>query len=163
MSGRSGQVLRVVVLTMAASSPTALLFGSSSPAESKGHNIVLPLAGPCWAPGPAMPPKPLSYRDPRTNILFYVESDGRHLAAFGPAGRLLWVRNPFEDGKLCHYRNKRPVIASIETVERGVMELSRQANSHINPRDRYLRIVFDSSQFGWVNERTGDFTFMGQN
>jgi hypothetical protein len=42
--------------------------------------------------------RPLSFKDRSTSTVFYVESDGRHLAAIGSDGKLLWVRNPFEDG-----------------------------------------------------------------
>jgi hypothetical protein len=47
-----------------------------------------------WDPSRA---KPKAYKDARTSISFYVESDGRHVAAIDPEGTLLWVRNPFED------------------------------------------------------------------
>jgi hypothetical protein len=67
-----------------------------------------------WNPARA---KPIAYKDSRTVISFYVESDGRHVAAIDPDGNLLWVRNPFEDQKLCPYRNARPVISSLATTE----------------------------------------------
>jgi hypothetical protein len=40
-----------------------------------------------WDPTRA---KPLAFKDPRTLISFYVESDGRHLAAIDQNGTLLW-------------------------------------------------------------------------
>jgi hypothetical protein len=49
-----------------------------------------------WNPAMA---KPMAYRDSRTSISFYVESDGRHIAAINTKGTLLLVRNPFEDEK----------------------------------------------------------------
>jgi hypothetical protein len=67
-----------------------------------------------WNPDSA---KPLTFNDPRTSISFYVESDGRHLAAIDAVGKLLWVRNPFEDAHLCPRGNPRPSISSISTVE----------------------------------------------
>jgi hypothetical protein len=104
----------------------------------------------------ASPPKPMSYRDPRTGVFLYVESDGRHLAAIGPDGALLWVRNPFEDAKLCVYRTPRPIIDSIA-------EADVSKDPKFDPADKYVAIAFDSSQFGLVSEKTGDFTFEGQN
>ncbi len=61
--------------------------------------------------------KPLVYRDGRTSITFYVESDGRHLAAIDGDGKLLWVRNPFEDRHLCPYRTGRPVIGAMKATD----------------------------------------------
>lgn len=53
----------------------------------------------------ALPPDPpFAYFDPNSGITFYVESDGRHLAAIDKNGKVLWVRNPFVDNNLCSYR-----------------------------------------------------------
>jgi hypothetical protein len=100
-----------------------------------------------WDPARA---KSHSYKDSGTSITFYVESDGRHLAAIDSAGKLLWVRNPFEDRHMCPYRTPRPVIVHIEAANPAA-----QKNG--------LKVEFDSSQFGVVDEATGDFVFAGQN
>src|SRR5271170_836020 len=64
--------------------------------------------------GDTSPPNPPStYRDPDSGIAFYVESDGRHLAAIDANGKLLWVRNPFLDRNLCPYRSAHPYISWI--------------------------------------------------
>jgi len=111
-----------------------------------------------WPPG--QPGRPLSYRDPRSGISFYVESDGRHLAALSPDGVLLWTRNPFEDSKLCPYRNARPIIVAFEPwTPAGDPELERI----FKRKARGIGIRFDSSQFGVVDIDTGDFVFLGQN
>ena len=61
--------------------------------------------------GKAVPPGPPSaYRDPESGTVFYVESDGRHVAAIDRNGKLLWVRNPFVEGGLCPYRSAHPYI-----------------------------------------------------
>ena len=116
-----------------------------------------------WDPADA---HPLAYKDPRTSITFYVESDGRHLSAIDKNGKLLWVKNPFEDSAGCPYRTARPVIRSIETTEltdKAIAEAARLPQLHIDPHDKYLWVRFDSSQMGYLNERTGYFSFMGQN
>src|SRR6218665_3668526 len=62
--------------------------------------------------------KPLAFKDPRTLITFYVETDGRHLSAIDAEGKLLWVHNPFEEDKAqCEYRTPHPVIVRIEIFE----------------------------------------------
>jgi hypothetical protein len=107
--------------------------------------------------------KPLTFRDPRTSISFYVESDGRHLAAIDAVGELLWVRNPFEDAHLCPYRNPRPSISSISTVEISLQRAEKMRAGGMDPSHEYLEIKFDSSLFGVVDETNGDFQMWGQN
>jgi hypothetical protein len=114
-----------------------------------------------WDPSNA---RPLVFRDERTSITFYVESDGRHVAAISQDGRLLWVRNPYEDiPYFCPYRTPRPVIARVETMEldetwRGVLKERGVDASHT-----FLRIEFDSSQMGLLDETNGNFVGGNQN
>lgn len=122
----------------------------------------------CNSPAPAQMPlgrgrpgKPLAYRDKRTNILLYVESDGRHLAAVSPKGELLWVRDPFVDRNLCPYRTARPVIVYVGPTswsgdETSIAKIFKVPN-HL------VEIRFDSSQFGVVDITNGEFFFVGQN
>lgn len=118
-----------------------------------------------WPPG--NPGKPITYRDPETSVLFYVESDGRHLAAINPDGKLLWVRSPFEDKGLCPYRTARPVIRSIGpyNIPAGYAEniAEDMKRRGANPSHRFIWIEFDSTQFGEVDQTTGDFLYEGQN
>ena len=60
--------------------------------------------GPC---GPGRTEGRYSYLDKQTDTLLYLERDGRHLAAISPAGKILWLRNPFVDADLCPYRNEQ--------------------------------------------------------
>jgi hypothetical protein len=113
-----------------------------------------------WDPASA---KAMAYRDPRTGIAFYVESDGRHVGAIGPDGKLLWVRNPFEDAKMCPYRSARPVIASLKAADTLAGLTDALKHRGFNPNHPFLWIAFDSSQSGLIDERTGDFLFEGQN
>jgi hypothetical protein len=112
-----------------------------------------------WDPASA---KPSVYRDPRTSITFYVESDGRHLAAIDGDGKLLWVRNPFEDRQLCPYRTGWPVISGMEATDISPALAKLRERWGVNTHDKFIAIPFDSSQFGVVNETTGDFDFEGQ-
>jgi hypothetical protein len=140
--------------------------------------------------GKATPPSPpFTYRDRGTGIVIHVESDGRHLAAIDPRGKLLWVRNPFVDNHMCPYRSSHPYIdwigppeADSEGQHRGtfgpaddakmnawlVKELRKEMSyrPHLKrPGDdaRFIGLSFDSSQFGYVNLANGDFYEMGQN
>lgn len=107
--------------------------------------------------------KPLMFKDPRSAITYRVGKDGRHLSAIGKKGQLLWEKDPFVEARLCPYRSPHPIIYDIQAAERGIPELANNPRLRIDPRDRYVEIRFDSSQFGVVNERTGRFTFLGQN
>jgi hypothetical protein len=113
-----------------------------------------------WDPDSA---KPLTFKDARTGISFYVESDGRHLAAIDAAGKLLWVRNPFEDAHVCPYRNPKPSIASLAVVEISPHRADKMRLGGMDPSHMFLEIKFDSAQFGGLDEITGDFQLWGQN
>jgi hypothetical protein len=118
---------------------------------------------PKYVPWDTSRAKPMVYKDPRNSISFYVESDGRHLAAIDPDGKLLWVRNPFEDRELCPYRTARPVIRDIKAIDISPEFAKLRERWGVNTDDRFIAIQFDSSQFGVVNETTGEFDFERQN
>jgi len=111
--------------------------------------------------GPGRTGKPIAYLDKLTDILLYVETDGRHLAAVNPKGELLWVRDPFVDGNLCPYRSSRPIMVYVGPTSWSGDETSAaklfKVTSHV------VEIRFDSSQFGVVDINNGDFYFAGQN
>lgn len=96
------------------------------------------------------PITPLAYHDARTGNYYYVESDGRHVCAFTPTGKVLWWRDPFTDSGLQPYRVKRPVIIYI-----GPSNLKYT-------KGNFIGIDFNSSQFGDLDATTGDFRFRGQ-
>jgi len=114
-----------------------------------------------WDPTRA---RPMVFKDQRTSVLLYVETDGRHVAAISSNGKLLWIRNPFEQAKFCPYRTPWPVIYSIETIDHNAPWMAAPIR-HIgaNPSDNFVMIKFDSSQFGALDEVTGDFVALGQN
>jgi len=112
-----------------------------------------------WDPTSA---KPMTYKDPRTSVSIYVESDGRHIAAIAPNGKLLWVRNPFEEAHLCPYRNGRPVIARLEAIELDELHAKNLKGRGADLSHNFLAIQFDSSQYGVIDESSGDFIAEGR-
>jgi hypothetical protein len=113
-----------------------------------------------WDPGRATP---MSYKDPETLITFYVESDGRHVAAIDADGKLLWVRNPWEDSPVfCQYRTPRPVVDSLKKTELPG-DPSYLKSRGANLEHTFLELQFDSSQYGLLDESTGNFFPEGQN
>jgi hypothetical protein len=95
-------------------------------------------------------PGPQVYKDPTTRTLFYVETDGRHVAAISCGGKLLWNRDPFTDAHLAHYRTDKPQIVHIGPDPAG------------GPPGKFISIAFNSSQFGVIRISDGEFRFRGQ-
>lgn len=102
---------------------------------------------------------PIVYKDSKTGIYFYVESDGRHVTAFSEGGNILWHRNPFLDANLVPYRVRKPVIVSIKSINSG----SFRAQHVELPKEEMLLVTFNSSQSGLLDKKTGDFQFFAQN
>ncbi|PUA29287.1 MAG: hypothetical protein B0W54_01400 [Cellvibrio sp. 79] len=114
-----------------------------------------------WDPSAA---KPSAFKDPRTQNTFYVESDGRHLAAINSKGKLLWVRNPFEESEVqCEYRSPHPVITEIKIFENPESLKFSEDGPKLNLKHKFIMIYFDSSQFGIVDQENGDYVWLGQN
>ena len=100
---------------------------------------------------------PQAYKDAGSGVIFYVESDGRHVAAIGPDGKVLWNRDPFSDARLEFYRTKTPRIVYI-----GKTSPRNEAYWATNGIPKVIGIAYNSSQFGELDVRTGDFKFHGQ-
>jgi hypothetical protein len=92
--------------------------------------------------------EPFVFHDSVTGNYFYVESDGRHVACISPDGKILWCRDPSKEAGLGPYRFKHPIIIGI----------SRWSDDH----EGKIGVGFNSSQFGSLDEKTGDFSFEGQ-
>lgn len=116
--------------------------------------------------------KPMSYKDSLTGTIFYVESDGRHLAAIDPNGKLLWVEDPFADLNLCSYRNLRPTIVYVGPPHGGMLDreddqAATKADAALSKllkrQAHYIEIKFDSSQFIYVDVENGVSFFGGNN
>jgi hypothetical protein len=130
--------------------------------DPSGRAVAEKRIKPSYLPWDSSRAKSMVFKDPHTGISFYVESDGRHLAAISPEGGLLWVRNPFEDRHLCQYRTPRPVIDRMEAADSGQHVISiRNWNGDVTHDVLFLQ--FDSSQYGVIDQITGDFYPEGQN
>jgi hypothetical protein len=105
------------------------------------------------------PRKPLTFKDDKTAIIFYVESDGRHVAAIDRDGKVLWHRDPFEEHGLKPYRKARPVIAKIGSATGPSVEGSMKRRGQKGP---FIYLSFDSTQTFVVDEITGESVFEGQ-
>lgn len=107
-------------------------------------------------PPPTPIPLPHIYKEAASGILFYVESDGRHVTAINPDGKILWSSDPFADAHLEFYRTKTPRIVYIGKV-------SQRAESYwVAKGKRVIGITFNSSQFGEIDMKTGEFMSGGR-
>lgn len=97
--------------------------------------------------------RPLSYRDARSGVVFYVESDGRHVSAIDATGKVLWTRYPFFDAKLLPYREDNPPIVYVGATSQRLAKVLK---------GNFLSIAFSTTQFGVMNMTNGDFEWMGQ-
>ncbi len=99
----------------------------------------------------------LTYLDPQTRTVFYVETDGRHLSAIGPDGKLLWTRNPYVDAG-SHYYRRKEVITYLGPLPAEYAHLATKQKVG----GPFIQIAFDSTQFGAVDVKTGTFFNLGQ-
>ena len=100
-------------------------------------------------------PGPQVYKDPGSGTLFYVETDGRHVAAISTEGKLLWNKDPFKDAHLAHYRTEKPQIVYIGPPPKGATPTGEKSN-------KFVSIEFNSTQSGLLRISNGDFLFLGQ-
>ncbi|MGO8759076.1 MAG: hypothetical protein ACLQG3_13215 [Terracidiphilus sp.] len=100
-------------------------------------------------------PGPATYTDPISRTLFYVESDGRHVAAISKDGKLLWNRDPFADAHAPFYRTDKPQIVFIGPASNSDPVIRGK-------HERFVAITFNNSQFGVLKISDGDFVLEGQ-
>jgi hypothetical protein len=102
-------------------------------------------------------PKPFrgaqAFQDKESGLLFYVESDGRHVAAIDRDGKILWHRDPFVDAKLEAYRVEHPVIVEIGAPIDWMIE---------GRKGKFVRVNFNSSQCLLLEMKSGAAISMGQ-
>jgi hypothetical protein len=169
------EFFRVTMRWAAFAALSLLVIASNANARAfhGGDCSKFPFSGGALFPGQKA--KPLTYRDPDTGITFHVAGDGRHLSAVDQDGKLLWAKDPFKDAHLCPYRYARPIIVVIGAANAlgpnehyaGKPPSVKEANAIIadwtKRKSRFIRIYFDSSQFGAVDIDNGEFFPEGQN
>ena len=94
-----------------------------------------------------------TFKDKDSGLLFYVESDGRHVAAINADGKIVWIRDPFNDAKLPPYRLAHPQIVEIGEPLPWMIE---------GRKGHFVRVNFNSSQTLILDVASGDPTWMGQ-
>jgi hypothetical protein len=72
-------------------------------------------------------------------------------------GLTLWTRDPFKYSHLQPYRVRHPKIRFIGEAAQWELKCCARYTNH-----RYVEIEYDSTQFGMVDEETGDFIILGE-
>ncbi|WP_457310517.1 hypothetical protein [Sphingomonas sp. UYAg733] len=96
-------------------------------------------------------PRPLTYKDPRSNILFFVGRDGRRVTAIAPDGKIVWDVEPLADAGLDPYRTNHAMIRYIGTAVRAGAVQSD-----------VIAITYNSTQSGTLRISDGRFAWQGQ-
>jgi hypothetical protein len=131
------KALRVVLVLL-----LSALFLSAQQTQTYGAHYVKPFLG------------PQVYRDAKSATLFYVESDGRHVAAISNNGKLLWNKDPFTEARLSPYRTEAPQIVYVGPA--------RDSGLSEEEKSKFIAISFNSSQRGLLRISDGEFRFRGQ-
>jgi len=100
-------------------------------------------------------PGPQAYKDLSSGTILYVESDGRHVAAISPEGKILWNRDPFSDAHLEFYRTDKPQIIFIGPAKADDYPKGWK-------RKEIAAIAFNNSQFGDLRIGDGEFQILGR-
>lgn len=142
MNNRVKQVVNIIVLTLVGS----VLLPEVQAQAGKDLNT---------------PPGSRSYRDADAAIIYYVESDGHHIAALDKAGKVLWCRQPALEGDLPPYSATEPRLNPV-IVWIGALRESEKERMKNTGSGQFIGIAFSSRQAGMVDIENGNFTFQGQ-
>ncbi|HLY69789.1 MAG TPA: hypothetical protein VKR53_08665 [Puia sp.] len=82
---------------------------------------------------------------------FILDSSATVISAFDENGKKLWQTDPWKDSKLQRYRVDRPKVVEFYI-----------ANDPYVKFHNVIMIVYNSSQTGYLDEKTGRFHFAGQ-
>jgi len=83
-------------------------------------------------------------------VKFIVDKERIYITAIDKSGKQLWKTDPAVDSKLEEYRVKRPTIVYFKLV------------SDKSGKKIAVEIAYNNSQFGYLDEKSGKFTFVGQ-
>jgi hypothetical protein len=101
--------------------------------------------------------KSITAIDSITNNYFVLDSTHTIIKAFNKSSQIIWQTNPRKDNSLQEYRHKNPVITYFKL---GL--IGRQESEFYKKGDKVLFIGYSNSQFGFLDLKTGKFTFEGQ-
>jgi len=102
--------------------------------------------------------KAITITDSTTYNYFVLDSTHTIIAAFSKTKQFIWKTDPRKDSSLPNYRHKNPTITYFQ-----IGELGRNIDISKNKKgERVLFVRYSNSQFGFLDLKTGKFSFEGQ-
>jgi hypothetical protein len=95
--------------------------------------------------------KAITLTDAATGNRFILDSTRIIVTALNPQGKQLWRTDAWKNNHLDAYRVKRPVISYFAF---GKDELTKGKEA--------IWITYNNTQFGFLDKKTGAFTWLGQ-
>lgn len=103
-----------------------------------------------------VPPKAILLTDKKTNLKYVLDSFHIYITACTANGDSLWKTDPWRDNRIEEYRTKRPIIVDM------AFGSDKGYHSKTKKDEKVLWIRYSNTQFGFVNLRTGEYLFCGQ-
>jgi hypothetical protein len=98
------------------------------------------------------PGKSIMLLDSLTKNYFVLDSAHIYITAYDKKGKKLWKTDPYKDNNMGEYRTNRPIIVDFEFVTE---------NWH-SSKVVTIVIVYDNTEFGYVNLETGRYISRGR-
>ncbi|HUI91465.1 MAG TPA: hypothetical protein VLX68_04365 [Chitinivibrionales bacterium] len=89
--------------------------------------------------------------DSSTGYKYFLDSAQIIITAIDKKGKVVWRTDPWKDNNIRTYRVKRPVIVNFHFDK-----------DYSNEKKEVVWIVYNNTQFGGVDKKTGTFTWYGQ-
>jgi hypothetical protein len=94
---------------------------------------------------------PRTITDKKSHLTFILDSSHIYVAAYNQLGERLWRTDPWEDASLDSERVSRPRIVAFY--------LQNDRQTHFM---EVVAIIYNSSQFGFLDKKTGKFRYYGR-
>jgi hypothetical protein len=107
---------------------------------------------------PALPYEPITYKDEKTGMLFYLEGNGTNMAGIDKEGTILWYKDLTKD-----VTEKRPPMGQkLRVTSLGKVDAKRLKElEDLGKGGDYLGIGLNTSEGGLINQKTGEYIFNG--
>jgi len=101
--------------------------------------------------------KAITLLDSITNNYYILDTSHTIICAYNSLDHMLWKTNPRKDSSLPDYRHKNPIISFFK-----LGKLSSDSWDGHKEGEMVIFICFSNSQSGFIDLKTGRFTFGGQ-
>jgi hypothetical protein len=90
--------------------------------------------------------------DSVTKNYFILDANHIYITAFDRTGKKLWKTDPYKDSNMGEYRTKRPLIVNFEF----------SSDNWCSGNTKVIWINYNNTQAGYIDLKTGKFSFCGQ-